>query len=245
MKNIKKTAFYCIVFIQLQHSHSLIASGAGSDIAMNAGVNACDIVVPALKESAATITLGLEKLGAVGAKDIAAALPNAGANFGANFGVGLADKVGVACSNTGVACSAAYAKASAVVLAHPVITTIVVGTVVVVIIAYGSYKIYKYYYRTTDQQVSEAKKKLEIAQAQAAIMKMNAIQEKSQKETALKAALIQNASSPEKTASGIPVACLKHAQELAIVAGQKKVNKITAAFVKYSPQSQAAMATRA
>jgi len=167
-------------------------------------------------------------------KDLAVALPNAGANFGANFGVGALQQIGNG-----------YTAVTVLAAAHPVVTGIIVGVFVVVIVSYGSYKVYKIYRRVCPDAEKQAKIMLDIAKSQAATAAFKIAEEKSQKETALKASLIQNASSKERTASGLPVACQKAAHDYAIVASQKKVDKIVAAHLKYGPQSHAAMASRA
>lgn len=239
MKNHKKIIFYSLFIFSTQvcHYNSVMA------IAEKFGYETLKAAEPLIKVGLTQ----LDKTGgtlAEGVKELVAALPNAGADFGTNFGVGLADKIGMAVSTTCTAAKSTYVAVAASPIT-PVITTVVVGGVIVVIIAYGSYKIYRYYRPTTAQQAAEIKMKLNIAQSQSAIIALNATQEKAQKEAEFKKALLQHASSAEKTTSGIPIACQKQAQELAIVAGHKKVDKIVAAFVKYKPQPQCAMVARA
>lgn len=253
---MKKITFSLIFFQYLIFFHvdnCFAAYGWGSDM----GIKAVETAAPIVERAAQGLSEGLKE---VGLKTIQEAIPAidrlqgtvvalsgklevvsdklaiALQNAGVNAGVAVADKIGASFNASCVAVKTAGVSVKAAALAHPVITTVVVGTVVVVIIAYGTYKIYRYYHPKTTQ-VDEAKAKLEIAKAQAAMVKFKAVEEKKLTEDVFKKSLIQHASSTAKTVSGIPVACQKAAQDLAIVAGQKKVDKIVASFNKYSLQA--------
>lgn len=249
-----------LYFIFIVHAFNCFAtrySGYGSDMAANAGVEAIKIAAPIIEKTGEHLSTGLKE---VGLKTIQAALPAIDAlqgtvtalsgklevvsdklsialeNAGANAGIAVADKIGSTFHATCVVVKSAGISVQAAAMAHPVVTTVIVGTVVVVILAYGSYKIYRYY-RPKTAQIEEAKMKLEIAKAEAEINKLKKSEERSQKEAAFKKALIQHASSALKTSTGIPAQCQRAAHELAIIAGQKKVDKIVASFKAYAPQA--------
>ena len=255
MKKIQTRALYFIFIAHVFNCFSAGYSGMGSDMGAYAGFETVKIAGPILEKTAEELSEGLRK---VGLETVQAALPSieklqgsvdtlsdklvvvsgtlatAIQNAGANAGVGLADKIGSAITATCMAGKSTGTTISAAAAANPVITTVIVGGIVVVIIAYGSYKIYRYY-RPVTAQIDEAKMKLEIAKAHTKIIKLKAVEEKEQKEAAFKQALIKHASSKEKTANGVPLTCQKAAQELAIISGQKKVDKIIASFNKYAP----------
>ncbi len=190
----------------------------------NGGIEAAKVLAPVIEKSSGEI------------KQACIALAKAAPNAGANVGVGALNTVGAAIKTTGAAIKSAGSTVAAVAVAHPVATCIVVGGVVVgVIVYYKGREIYRYFFPTEAQKANDLKEKLKAA-------KFKAETEKVQKEMEFKHALIKNASSAAKTASGIPVACQTAAQQLAIVAGQKKVDKIVASYNKYAPQAQAAHA---
>lgn len=194
----------------------------------DAGLKTVQEALPAIDKLQGTVVAlsgTLEKV----SDTLAIALKDAGANAG----IAVADKIGSTLNATCVSVKTAGASVKAVAMAHPVITTAVIGTVVVVTIAYGSYKIYRYYY-PKKSAVDEMQTRLAIAKAEAAILKFQKVQIKRSKEETFKQSLMQHASSTQKTPTGIPQACQQAARELAIVAGQKKVDKISAAYSKYA-----------
>ncbi len=238
-------------------------TGIGADAGANVGMGAAQIIEPIIEKTGKEIANGARE---VGLETVQAALPSivklqtsvdvlankvvtASSNMaiamqdaGKNAGMGIVNKMELvtqhmveSVNDAGEAVKSAAAATIAAAVAHPVITTVVIGGVVVVIIAYGTYKIYRYY-RPATMQLDQAKMKLEIIKAQAKTAKWSAVEEKVHKETVFKQALIKHAES-QKFSNGIPVACQKAAQELAIVAGQKKVDKIVSSFNKYTPQT--------
>ena len=73
-----------------------------------------------------------------------------------------------------------------------------------------------------------------IAKSQATVAALKIAAEKTQRVAEFKESLLQNKTA-ERNFLGIPVACEKAACDLAIVAGNKRVEKIIRTFNKYAP----------
>jgi hypothetical protein len=185
----------------------------------NDGIEAAKVLAPMIEKSSGDV------------KQACIALAAAAPNTGANVGVGTLNTLGAAIKTTGAAIKSAGSTVTAVAVAHPVATCIVIGGVVVgVVVYYKGREIYRHFFPTEAQKANDLQEKLRA-------IKYKAKLEKIEKEMQFKHVLIQNASSAAKTATGIPVAAQSAAQQLAAVAGQKKVDKIVASYNKYAPQA--------
>lgn len=215
------------------------------------GVKPAKIIATALKDVQPVIM------------DVSSNLKVVGADFGKNFGLSTTQAIGngIASAATAAksaavatgasiksaaAATAATAKSTAIAVASAPATPYILIGAGVIVIGYGGYKVYRHYHPTQEQIAAAMKAQAQIAQSQADIVKAQLVAAefkkklaKQQREAEFKAALERNLTS-KRNANGIPFACQKEAVYLAMAAGEKKVEKIIAAFNKYAPAPQAA-----
>ena len=153
MKNHKKTISYSLLVLLVYHTPAMaVFEKAGKDT-LEAAIPIIKTGYAQLDKTGGILAAGMKEFGAgavdklgpiaaeqmdklteiagklvVASGTLALSAESASANFGANFGVGALQQIGNG-----------YTAVTVLAAAHPIVTTIIVGTVVIVIVSYGAY----------------------------------------------------------------------------------------------------------
>lgn len=264
MQNLKRTILFVFFIQSFYFSPSLaVLERAGYETLQSAipivkeavdklsktGVDITTKAIPAIEkisEALKTVEPALKNGGVEAVKalvpslnELAKVAPQTSADFGKNFGLGTTEAIGggIMLAGTKAKAAALAAKKAAVIIASSPAAPYVAIGVGVIVVSYGGYKVYRYYHPTEAQLAAAQKLQIEIQKSQAKLCKMQHAAEITKKESELKEALIKHATD-QCNDQGIPLACQKEALAFALVAGNKKVEKIVDSFTKYKPQQE-------
>ncbi len=195
--------------------------------------------IPQVGNALTNGTVETAKVLAPGIQELAKSMPTAGADFGKNFGLETTKAVGggIVIAGTKAKTALLAAKKAAVVIASSPAAPYVAIGVGVIVVSYGGYKVYRYYHPTEEQIAAAKKLQIEIAKSQEKLDKLKHKAEIVKRESELKEALLKH-STDTCNQQGIPFACQREALQLALVAGDKRVERTIESFTKFKPQQE-------